>query len=206
MHALKIVRHIYNKIVYLYYYAVTVLLFKLQHVSYSTFQTRGKPWIRVGKTGTMEIGPNFAMNNGMHGNVIGFCEPCIFQVANDCRLNIGHHVGISQTTMIALADINIGNNVKIGGGSRLYTTDFHCLDADIRRTTQDRLHRKSLPIRIGNDVFIGAGCYILKGVTIGDRSIIAAGTVVTKSIPADEIWGGNPAKFIRKCKMKTNSI
>ena len=49
-----------------------------------------------------------------------------------------------------------------------------------------------------DDVFIGANCYIGKGVIIGDRSIVAAGSVVVKSIPADEIWGGNPAKFIKK--------
>lgn len=51
---------------------------------------------------------------------------------------------------------------------------------------------------IGDDVFIGTNCIILKGVTIGARSIIAAGSVVTKSIPADCIAGGNPAKIIRR--------
>lgn len=57
---------------------------------------------------------------------------------------------------------------------------------------------KTAPIVIGDYVFIGARCMILKGVTIGDRSIVAAGSVVTKSIPADELWGGVPAKFIKK--------
>ena len=55
----------------------------------------------------------------------------------------------------------------------------------------------SSPIVIEDDVFIGVNCIILKGVTIGARSIIAAGSVVTKSIPADCIAGGNPAKVIR---------
>ena len=54
------------------------------------------------------------------------------------------------------------------------------------------------PVIIEDTVFIGAKCIILKGVTIGQNSIVGAGSVVTKSIPADEIWGGNPAKFIRK--------
>ena len=53
------------------------------------------------------------------------------------------------------------------------------------------------PICIGEDVFIGANSTILKGVTIGDRSIVASGSVVTKSIPSDQLWGGNPAKKIR---------
>lgn len=56
----------------------------------------------------------------------------------------------------------------------------------------------SKPITVEDDVFVGANCIIGKGVTIGARSIIAAGSVVVKSIPKDEIWGGNPTRFIRK--------
>ena len=56
------------------------------------------------------------------------------------------------------------------------------------------------PIEIGDDVWIGARCQILKGVHIGARSIIAAGSVVTKDVPADCIAGGNPAKVIRYLK------
>lgn len=51
---------------------------------------------------------------------------------------------------------------------------------------------------INDNVFIGARCIILKGVTIGSKSIIGAGSVVTKNIPEGEIWAGNPAKFIKK--------
>jgi len=51
---------------------------------------------------------------------------------------------------------------------------------------------------IEDNVFIGANCIILKGVKIGDRSIIGAGSVVTKNVPSDQIWAGNPAKFIRE--------
>ena len=53
------------------------------------------------------------------------------------------------------------------------------------------------PVIIEDNVFIGARSIILKGVTIGRNSIVGAGSVVTKSIPSNQIWGGNPAKFIR---------
>ena len=53
-------------------------------------------------------------------------------------------------------------------------------------------------MHIGSDCWIGVGSTILKGVNIGDGSVIAAGSIVTKSIPSFEIWGGNPAKFIKK--------
>ena len=54
------------------------------------------------------------------------------------------------------------------------------------------------PVRIENDAFIGTRCIICKGVTIGEKSIIAAGSVVVKDVPAGEMWGGNPAKYIKK--------
>ncbi len=56
---------------------------------------------------------------------------------------------------------------------------------------------------IEDNVFIGANCIILKGVKIGDRSIIGAGSVVTKNVPSDQIWAGNPAKFIREITNKS---
>ena len=53
---------------------------------------------------------------------------------------------------------------------------------------------------IKDNVFIGARCLILKGVVVGENSIIGAGSVVTKNIPDNEIWAGNPAKFIKALK------
>ena len=76
-------------------------------------------------------------------------------------------------------------------------TDSHNIDYKIRRG-QWTDWGVSKPIVIEDDVFIGVNCIILKGVTIGARSIVAAGTVVTKSFPADCIIGGNPAKIIRR--------
>jgi acetyltransferase-like isoleucine patch superfamily enzyme len=55
-------------------------------------------------------------------------------------------------------------------------------------------------IRIGDNCFIGAHSMILPGVTIGNNSIVAAGSIVTKSIPTGEVWGGVPAKYIMKTK------
>lgn len=86
----------------------------------------------------------------------------------------------------------------MGGGSKIYDTDFHSLDANDRLSfKKDMQNKKSAKVTIGNNVLIGAGSIILKGVTIGDNSIIGAGSVVTKTIPANEIWGGNPAHFIK---------
>lgn len=84
-------------------------------------------------------------------------------------------------------------------------TDTHNLDYWIRNWSiidpsnpvKETKTAKSSPVVIEDDVLIGAQCIVLKGVTIGARSIIAAGSVVTKSIPTDCIAGGNPCKVIK---------
>jgi acetyltransferase-like isoleucine patch superfamily enzyme len=99
--------------------------------------------------------------------------------------------------MLARKKIQIGNHVFIGGSVKIYDNDFHSLDSDIRESSHDT-DVGSKPIEIKNHAFIGAHSIILKGVTIGEYSIVGAGSVVTKSIPDREIWAGNPAHFIRK--------
>lgn len=145
----------------------------------------------------MSIGRNFAMNNGVNGNPIGCYEKCTIFVGRKGTLTIGDNVGLSQAALIAIDNIVVGDNVKIGGGACIWTTDFHSLDAGIRNSAEDLKYRNTAPVHIHNNAFIGAKSIILKGVTIGENSIVAAGSVVTKSIPSNQIWGGNPAKFIR---------
>ena len=84
----------------------------------------------------------------------------------------------------------IGDNVLIGHNTVLATID-HDLDA---RSRQNHY----APIRIGNNVWIGAGVIITKGVTIGENAVIAAGAVVTKDVPANVVVGGVPAKTIKR--------
>lgn len=176
----------------------TIIKFMGNGVSYKNFRTGGTPYVMVARGGNMTIGQNFAMNNGINHNPIGFPQPCTFFVNKGCTITIGDNVGISQTALIALANITIGNNVKIGGGTCIYTSDFHSLDAKNRISENDRAHCKSLPVVIKDNVFIGSRCMILKGVTLGENSIIGAGSVVVGAIPANQIWAGNPARFIRE--------
>lgn len=63
---------------------------------------------------------------------------------------------------------------------------------------KDIERHRNAPITIGDVVFIETRSIICKGVTIDDHAMIAAGSVVVKDVPADEFWGGNPAKFIKK--------
>lgn len=177
---------------------ITTIKWKGNNVRYSDFKTNGIPYISVAKGGEMTIGSNFCMNNGMDGNPIGCNQPCTFFVDTNCKIVIGDNVGISQASLLSYDLITIGNNVKIGGGTHIYTTDFHSLNPEYRcLSLEDFKHRKCASVTIKDNAFIGARCIILKGVTIGKNSIVGAGSVVTKSIPDNQIWAGNPARFIK---------
>lgn len=167
-------------------------------VKFSSVKSNGIPMIDVQRSATMIIGKNFCMNNGKYYNKIGRQQPCMFIVTNGGVLSIGNNVGISASAFVCSLQISIGNHVKIGGNCVFYDTDFHSLNY-LERREKDAGYGKcrSKPITIEEDVFIGAHSTILKGVTIGKGSIIGAGSVVSKSVPPGEIWGGNPATFIR---------
>lgn len=167
---------------------------------FSDFRTAGLPDVRMqNKKNGLFIGNNFAMNNGTLHNAIGAVARCTFYTTANATITIGNNVGMSQTTILSTSSVCIGNNVKLGGGVKIYTTDFHSLDPDLRKVpSQDMQNRKEAPVQIGDNAFIGAFSIILKGVTIGENSVVGAGSVVSKSIPANQIWAGNPARFIRE--------
>lgn len=192
----------YYYVVHAYHKVATWIVLKGNGVEFSTFQSNGVPKVWVSRWGGgIHIGRNFRMNNGNAANVIGFGVPCSFQ-AHKAQIRIGDNVGMSQTTLCAIdVDITIGDHTLLGGGVKVYSTDFHSLNYEHRRdygfNGADQCNRKSAPVVIGHDCFIGAGTIILKGVTIGDRAIIGAGSVVTKNVPEGTVVAGNPACLVR---------
>lgn len=128
----KSVRLLYRKISSIIDYIITKFLFYGNGVSFSTFTTKGVPFVSVGEGGSLFIGEKFSMNNNIASNPIGCPQPSTLFVDKNCLLRIGNNVGISQTALISHCSIIIGNNVKIGGGTSIYTTDFHSLDPEAR--------------------------------------------------------------------------
>lgn len=119
-------------------------------------------------------------------------------ILKDAVLEIGDNTGMSQISITCKQKIHIGSNVKIGAGTLIFDTNFHNTNWRIRANNEkDLSSAQNAPIHIGDHVFIGTRSIICKGVTIGDRSIIAAGSVVVKDIPADCMAGGSPCKVIK---------
>ena len=107
---------------------------------------------------------------------------------------IGNNVYInSGCTILDCAQVTIGNNTLIGPNVSMYSAN-HSLDA------AERIAGAIVPkeINIGNRVWIGGGSTILAGVSIGDDSVVGAGSVVTRDIPSGVLAAGNPCRVLRK--------
>lgn len=113
-----------------------------------------------------------------------------------CDLGYNIHVGDNfyagyNCTILDMAEVRVGDNCMIGPNVGIYTAGHSIEPKDRNKSGY------GIPIIIGNDVWIGGSCIILAGVTIGDNSIVAAGSVVTKDVPANTIVAGNPAKILK---------
>lgn len=155
----------------------------------------GRLFIR--NNGRITLGDNVKINSSIAAATGGGPYISALVTSQNASLSIGNNVGMSCATIIARTSITIEDNVMIGSGACVFDTDFHSLNLENRMKRPDP-DIKAKPVKICNGAFIGARSLVLKGVTIGERSIVGAGSVVTKSIPDGEIWAGNPAKFIKK--------
>lgn len=129
-----------------------------------------------------EIGENCYFEPPLHANWAGK------------YVHLGSRVYANfNLTLVDDTDIYIGSDVMFGPNV-VVCTGTHPICPEIRR----KHAQYNLPVRIGNNVWVGAGAVILPGVTIGDNSVIGAGSVVTKDIPANVVAVGNPCRVLRE--------
>lgn len=149
----------------------------------------------------IHIGRHLRLVGGGNINPIdGCCSSCI-AVENGAKLFIGDYVSMSGVHIYVHDSVSIGSYCMIGANVLINDSNNHSIDYAERRNefhTGRACNIQSKPIRIGDDVFIGARSIIGKGVSIGNKSIIGMGSVVLCDIPEGEVWGGNPARFIKK--------
>jgi acetyltransferase-like isoleucine patch superfamily enzyme len=111
------------------------------------------------------------------------------------KLTLGDHVFVGFGSYFGLfGDIQIGNNVLIAARAYIASVTH---GYEYKKTLIQKQGFKIAPVRIGNDVWIGCNVVIMPGVTVNNGAVIGAGSVVTKNIPAFEVWGGVPAKNLR---------
>lgn len=151
--------------------------------------------IGLGGSGILRIGRSVRIVSLSRYNRAGINHPTQLAVEPKGQLEIGDRVAMSGAAIYCTTQISIGNDVLLGANCRIYDTDFHPLDAAGRRLGRPPM---TAPIAIGDDVWLGANVTILKGVSIGARTVVAAGSVVTSDLPPDCLAGGAPARLIRK--------
>ena len=155
--------------------------------------------VKIYGKGHLILADDITINSHVRYNAIGGQSGCTFNMRDGAEIIIGRGTGISNTAFCAWSKIELGEDVYIGGDCRIYDTDFHSLHKEDRVDWPD-MHIKTKPIHIQDGAWLGASVIVLKGVTIGANSVVGAGAVVTKDIPPNQVWAGNPARFLRNLK------
>ena len=182
------------------------IYFFLNNIKYGkNFRVFNHLYLKIHVGALVQIGNNCTIMSGAGLNPLSRnIKTCIY-VGKKATLKLGNDVGVSSSTLWVKESVSIGNSVAIGADCIIMDTDAHNLDWKIRCSEEtneygesvDMVTAASAPIVIEDNVLVGARCIILKGVTIGARSIIGSGSIVTKDIPSDCIAAGNPCKVIK---------
>jgi bifunctional N-acetylglucosamine-1-phosphate-uridyltransferase/glucosamine-1-phosphate-acetyltransferase GlmU-like protein len=140
------------------------------------------------------IGSGCTFRSDSTSNLAGVNRKCILATFSErARLQIGQRSGLSGTVIGVLDSVTLGPGVLCGANTFITDFDWHAVNPLTRRTESPG----PKPVVIGANVWLGLDCIVLKGVTIGDNSVVGAGSVVTRDIPPNVIAAGNPCAVIR---------
>jgi acetyltransferase-like isoleucine patch superfamily enzyme len=148
--------------------------------------------------GIVEIHPTTLLNSDPVGYHVAMpFDTTLIADREGAVITIGENCRIHGTYIHAWKSITIGKGVLIAAGTNIADSNGHSANnryARLRRYFQD----EPKPVRINDFVWIGMNCTILKGVEIGECSVISAGSVITESIPAFSVAEGNPARVVEQ--------
>lgn len=159
----------------------------------------GMPIIGIVNESRIEIGENSVICSDSRMTALGVNHPVILRTLRPAaNITIGRNTGISGGSICAAISVKIGNECLIGANVVIADTDFHAINPMGRRYSTNALEIGAESVEIEDNVFIGTGAIILKGVRVGKGSVIGAGSVVTKDVPPNTVVAGNPAKILRE--------
>jgi acetyltransferase-like isoleucine patch superfamily enzyme len=157
----------------------------------------GVPMIQRYRGSQIQFGDGLELRSWRSSNPLAPNHPVVIATRMaGAAIRVGAYCGFTGATIVAAERVEIGDRVLVGANSTITDTDFHPLYPAERR--RDILAGRHAAVTIGDDVFIGMNCLILKGVTVGEGSVVGAGSVVTRDVPPGVIVAGNPAKVVRK--------
>ena len=170
--------------------------FRYAHYFGNSVTIFGFPIIRVEKGSKVCIGKRLILISNPYFSEPGINHPVMIRTINpDAIIEIGNDVGMSGGGVVAARSVKIGNKVMIGANTLIMDTDFHPVAPENRRYSRDNVHCEEVIIE--DNVFIGMDAKIMKGVRIGENSVVAAGSIVTKNIPPNSMAAGIPAKIVK---------
>lgn len=141
------------------------------------------------KNSIISIGDFNVFRSSKFSNLIGVNRPCIISTLSEhAHLRIKNNCGLSGVVINCFKEIEIQDNVMIGANSLIMDGDWH---------HEDKRSGETKKILIEKNAWIGVNVTILKGVVIGENSVIGAGSIVSKSIPANVFAAGNPCVVIK---------
>ncbi|NOT14948.1 MAG: acyltransferase [Methylotenera sp.] len=158
----------------------------------------GMPIISMHKNSEIVIGESCVLCSRSDMTDLGVNHQVVLRtLRSGASIVIGNDTGISGGAICAAIRVEIGNECLIGANVTISDTDFHAISPIGRRYNQNPQDIAAAQIIIEDNVFIGTGSIVLKGVRIGKNSVVGAGSVVTKNVPSNTIVAGNPARIIR---------
>lgn len=158
----------------------------------------GMPIVSMAPESRIRIGDRVSLCSNSAYTALGVNHPMVLRTLRPgAVIEIGDDTGMSGATICAETYVSIGKQCLIGANVTIADTDFHPVKPENRRYNSMPDDVATRPVRIGNNVFLGSGVIVLKGVTVGDNAVIGAGSVVVKDVPENCIAAGNPARVIR---------
>jgi acetyltransferase-like isoleucine patch superfamily enzyme len=158
----------------------------------------GMPILGVTEGSSIIIGDRVTLCSDSRFTALGVNHPVIIRtLRSGARIVIGSDCGISGGSICSAISVELGNEVLLGANVTIADTDFHSINPKNRRHNPNVKEVQVNPVRVDDNVFIGTGAVVLKGVYIGKNSVVGAMSLVSKNIPTNEIWAGVPAVLVR---------